>query len=337
MKTNSPPYTNREFRSRKWLHIPAYIVYIRWVIHTWSLTRIYDANPGMPPTGVLKFSKWSILQHLPISIRPQTFLRSIDNQPSDESIKSLWLPLVCKPDGEERWKWVIIITSRDHRASYKKTLPENQTFLLQEYIAYPEEIGVFRYRDPNNDQWVINGITTKEFIVVVGDGQKTLGELVAHDTRAKQYTNVFKKDHEEKRNTIIPQWVSLQLNTIGNHNKWTKFLDWSDLITEKLTQTITTLLENIPDFYYGRLDLRTSSKEALQKGENIKIMEINGVQSEPTHLYDPKHTLRERVQWLRTNRIIILRIALKNRKQWKSLHIPFLAHMDKTYGTNTND
>jgi hypothetical protein len=292
----------------------------------------------MPPQWwILKFSKWSILQHLPQWVCPKTLVWSSHKQPSDESIKSLWLPFVCKPDGEERWKWVIVIKSEEQRETYKKILPENQTFLLQEFIAYPEEIGIFRYRDPNNGQWVINGITTKEFTVIIWDGQKTLGELIALDPRAWKYTNVFKKDHEEKRNTLIPQWVSLQLNTIGNHNKWTKFLDWSDLITEKLTQTITTLLEHIPDFYYGRLDLRTSSKEALQQWKNIKIMEINGIQSEPTHLYDPKHTLRERMYWLRTNRSIMLRIAQKNRKQWKSLHIPFLAHMDKTYGTNTND
>ncbi len=109
------------------------------------------------------------------------------------------------------------------------------------------------------------------------------------------------------------------------------------MITDTLREKIMEILENIPDFHYWRIDLRTSSKEALLQGKDMKIMEINGVQSEPTHLYDPKHTLRERMHWLRTNRTIMLRIAENNRKQWKSLHIPFLAHMDKTYGTNTNN
>ena len=33
------------------------------------------------------------------------------------------------------------------------------------------------------------------------------------------------------------------------------------------------------------------SYDQLEKGENFEIVEINGALSEPTHIYDPKHSL----------------------------------------------
>ena len=44
-------------------------------------------------------------------------------------------------------------------------------------------------------------------------------------------------------------------------------------------------------FYFGRLDVMFENLELLKNGENFKIIEINGAKSEPTHMYDPKHSL----------------------------------------------
>ena len=44
---------------------------------------------------------------------------------------------------------------------------------------------------------------------------------------------------------------------------------------------------SIPDFHFGRIDLRFASIAALRKGEDFRIIEINGVGSEATHIWDP--------------------------------------------------
>ncbi len=44
-------------------------------------------------------------------------------------------------------------------------------------------------------------------------------------------------------------------------------------------------------FYYGRLDIRFNSFEELGNNKNWSIIELNGAGSEPTHIYDPKHSL----------------------------------------------
>ena len=44
-------------------------------------------------------------------------------------------------------------------------------------------------------------------------------------------------------------------------------------------------------FYFGRLDIRFNSWEELKQGKNFSIIELNGSGSEPTHIYDPKHSV----------------------------------------------
>jgi hypothetical protein len=42
--------------------------------------------------------------------------------------------------------------------------------------------------------------------------------------------------------------------------------------------------------YYGRVDVRAESEEALRAGRFI-VLELNGVSSEPGHIYDPSYSL----------------------------------------------
>ena len=77
----------------------------------------------------------------------------------------------------------------------------------------------------------------------------------------------------------------------GNHIRGAKFLDASHLITNELTDTIDFICSQIEGFYFGRLDIRFNSWEELSSGKNISIIEVNGAGSEPTHIYDPRHSL----------------------------------------------
>ncbi|MEH6309190.1 hypothetical protein RYH73_26295 [Olivibacter sp. CPCC 100613] len=65
----------------------------------------------------------------------------------------------------------------------------------------------------------------------------------------------------------------------------------SHYITEELTATIDQICQQVPGFYYGRLDIKFHSWEELEKGCKFSIIELNGAGSEPTHIYDPQHSL----------------------------------------------
>ena len=42
----------------------------------------------------------------------------------------------------------------------------------------------------------------------------------------------------------------------------------------------------IEGFYYGRYDLKFNTIDELENGINFKIVELNGINSEPVHIYD---------------------------------------------------
>ena len=58
-----------------------------------------------------------------------------------------------------------------------------------------------------------------------------------------------------------------------------------------MIDSFDAVCKQIPDFYFGRLDIRYKSWEELKKGANFIIIEVNGAGAEPTHMYDPKHSL----------------------------------------------
>ena len=54
---------------------------------------------------------------------------------------------------------------------------------------------------------------------------------------------------------------------------------------------IDQLCTSIPGFYFGRLDIRFKSWDELEAGKHFSVIELNGAASEPTHIYDPRHSL----------------------------------------------
>ena len=98
------------------------------------------------------------------------------------------------------------------------------------------------------------------------------------------------------------------------------FLDDSALIDEQLRKTIDSVCKQIPDFYYGRLDIRFDNWEDLKAGNKFTIIEVNGAGSEPTHMYDPKHSLFFAWKEIIRHWIILWKISRLNHKKG----IPYL-------------
>ena len=73
------------------------------------------------------------------------------------------------------------------------------------------------------------------------------------------------------------------------------------------------IADSIPEFYFGRFDLRFESIEKLQRGEGFKLVEINGAGGEATHIWDRKTTLRQAYATLfEQNRLLFEIGALQN-------------------------
>jgi hypothetical protein len=137
----------------------------------------------------------------------------------------------------------------------------------------------------------ITGIVQKEFLKVTGDGISTILELLQKNSRYILQIPVLKKVLGNEMYKVIDKGVIQILVPYGNHARGCLFLDVTHLASLKLEAIINKICSNIEGFYYGRMDIKYESWEDFEEGKNFSIIELNGAGSEPTHIYDPKHSL----------------------------------------------
>jgi hypothetical protein len=115
--------------------------------------------------------------------------------------------------------------------------------------------------------------------------------LLLKNKRAVLQLPTLRVKEKDKMKMILKNGEELIIVPYGNHVRGAKFLDDSQLIDEELTSTIDAICKKVNGFYFGRLDIRYNTWEELKHGKNFSIVELNGAGSEPTHIYDPKHSI----------------------------------------------
>lgn len=222
-------------------------------------------------------------------------------------------PVILKPNNGCRGRNVEIIYNPGQIEQYFQSIDED--ILLEEFVDFPHEIGIFYIRFPDKEKGFISGIVEKKGIEVCGTGDKNLGELVKFDLRYhKFYPSLFQKGIFDE--SYIPaKGEKILLSSIGNHARGATFYDASEKKTVQLEEVFNQLCKNIEGFYYGRFDIKFSSWEELENGENFKIIELNGAASEPTFIYDPKNSYFTAVKEITRHWSFMYRIAkINNRK-----------------------
>jgi hypothetical protein len=69
----------------------------------------------------------------------------------------------------------------------------------------------------------------------------------------------------------------------------------------------------MPEFHYGRFDVRFQSMDKLQRGEDLVILEINGIGSEAGDAFDPALSVRETYRRLFAQQRILFAVGASNR------------------------
>jgi hypothetical protein len=218
-------------------------------------------------------------------------------------------PIVLKPDVGERGAQVAVI--RSSRAVRHYLAQHRARTIVQEY-APGQEFGVFYYRYPGEAHGHIFSITDKQFPCVTGDGVRTLERLILDDQRAVCMAPFYLNLHNEKRYEVPDDGEVVQLVEIGTHARGTVFLDGHAVRTPALEAAIDRISQAYDGFFFGRYDIRTPSLEDFKQGRQFKIVELNGVTSEATHIYDPKHRLFDAYRVLRQQWRIAFEIGAAN-------------------------
>jgi hypothetical protein len=306
-----------EFWPAPVLYFPVLIYLFYLSIKARSFTFFTLANPGIFLGGIKGESKMDILKKISPTYLPKSVYLSepisVYNTLAQLEQAELNFPIVIKPDVGERGKQVEKIDNEAALVQYFQN--HAGQFICQEYIDYPIELGVLFYQFPKSNKFGISSIVQKEFLQVTGDNIKTLKQLILESDRAQLQLSYLLKKFEPRLSEVIPYGQVLVLEPIGNHCRGTTFLSGQHLISSSLEWVFKEISKDIPGFCIGRFDLKVKSLDDFAVGKNIRIMELNGIASEPAHIYHPGYSIVSAYSALFNHARLIYEIALENKKQ----------------------
>jgi len=282
-----------------WFFYPPVVVFLLWkMLRSRSVTLLTTVNPCMPESGLVYESKGGILSHLEKHGSPVGRFRIIPKdwdlgrkQDCIETFKTeydLDYPFAIKADVGQRGEGVSIVKSKEESDGVFEDHDED--LILQEFLP-GREFGVFYYRIPGAKEGHVYSVTDKRFVSVTGDGSSTLEELILRDERAVCMARFYLDAHQRSLDHVIPRGVVFPLTELGTHCRGALFLDGARFITPALERSMDEMSRGVDGFHFGRYDIRVPSEEDLMNGQNIRIIELNGLTSESTNIYDPKHSL----------------------------------------------
>ncbi|HEX9512140.1 MAG TPA: hypothetical protein VF939_16730 [Puia sp.] len=312
-----------EYWSFNAVYIPIYFIWVGICLRARSFFFFAAANPTIRNGGFLNESKKDIIPLIPMAIHPRTFFFAspVDGESALQQLKEqeFRFPLIGKPDVGGRGRGVKVLRCESEIKEYaaRATLD----FHIQEFVPYKKEVGIFYYRYPGEKTGRLSGIVRKEFLQVKGDGHSSIANLLQKDKRAILQRKSLEKMYGAGLEKILPEGETLELVPYGNHARGAKFLDDSHLIDSALTLVIDEVCRQIPEFYFGRLDIRYRDWEELRQGRHFVVIEVNGAGSEPTHIYDPAHSLLFAWKEIVRHWIILARISRSNHQRG----VPYLS------------
>jgi hypothetical protein len=303
-----------EFWSFNAIYLPV-LPYFFWLgAKARSIFFFNASNPTIYSGGMMMESKWSIYQQMPGYCYPKTVFVSIDDTTDAIRQKALEIgyPLIVKPDIGAKGRGVVLINNEAELTGYHNSIPVD--YLLQQKVDWPLEIGVFYVRQPGHKRGRVTGIVEKKFPCIVGDGVHTVAEIVKAHQRYRLYTADISKQMGDAWNEVSAKGESIQLSQIGNHARGAIFYDVTDQHKNELEVFARFIDEQLPWFYFGRIDLRFGSWGALASLEDYSIIELNGAGSEPTHMYDPANSLFKAWREITRHWRWLYEISIRNHK-----------------------
>jgi hypothetical protein len=275
------------------------VAYIAWLaVEHRSLTLATAANPGIPGGGFAGESKIAILRGLAGS--PETSLRATlvpGGRPLAQRVGAaqaflvdarLDYPVIVKPDVGERGSGVVFARSRDALvAALAATAADS---IVQE-VALGPEFGIFYVREPGARRGRIFSITEKILPVVTGDGVRTLEELILDDERAVCMARVHFARFADRLEEVPAAGAEIRLVDVGTHSRGAIFRDAAWARTPALEEAVDAISRRYDGFFFGRYDVRVASHADLLAGRGLKIVELNGLTAEATHIYHPGSSL----------------------------------------------
>jgi membrane protein DedA with SNARE-associated domain len=322
--------------------IPSTLFYsplgLRWVflgVRYHSLLLPTVTNPLVEAGGLWGESKSRLMDQIGPDYRqwvaPFTTVYIKDNKANDENISNilgamkknrLSFPLVVKPDIGWQGYGVRVINHEEELRNYLPGYPSKATLIIQELVPYEGEAGVFYSRFPGEEHGKVISLTFRYYPHVIGDGISTVAQLMQQDQRTRFKLKFYLGKEtlhagipEEYRNYIPLSGEVFRLAFIGSIRVGGLYRNGIKFITPELQQRFDEIGESIPEFYFGRFDIKFKNIDSLREGKDFKIFEINGAGAEAIHVWDAETPLLTMYKELFRYQSIMFRIANANRKR----------------------
>ncbi len=282
-----------------WLmYVPVAIQWLFLSVRYRSLSLPLLANPGIPLSGMVGVPKSAVFDlagdYARQWILPWT-LFEVDAEPIEQQCSralaaiaaaKLEFPVVAKPNMGCRGVGVRLLQNESELTEYLQSFPVGGCIQFQQLSQWDAEAGVFYVGGPDKRAGKLTSLTLKYTPYVVGDGRRSLAELIAADPRAGELLHLYRDRHEHNWSNIIARGEPYRLIFAASHSRGAVFRDAGDQITQVLSQSLDKIFADIPGFHYGRLDVKFKDLESLRAGEHFNIIEINGASSESINIWD---------------------------------------------------
>lgn len=283
---------NHEYWPWFLIYLPVLPIYLAEALRSRRAAFFTNVNPGIDMGGFFGERKSEIYALLPGTSYPATVLVPAATSEHDilalVNSEGIQFPLVVKPDVGERGRGVERVTEETRLLEMLTNATED--LLVQRLATGEYEYGLMFAREPATGRTDLLSITGKRFLQVCGDGQRSVAELLHLEYRGSKQVERLRSSAINELDRIPRNGERFQVEPIGNHCRGTTFLDEGHLRTARLEKAVGDLLHGVEGVYYGRLDVRATSEEALKAGK-FEVIELNGVSSEPGHIYDPSYSI----------------------------------------------
>ena len=288
-----------------WAFYPPVMLYAAWQMlrHRGPLLPT-AANPSFPGGGFVGESKAAILglarEHIAEWVAP--FVSMTNPHGARACVAQaqallrdagLGLPVVAKPDLGCRGAGVRLIRSEADLLAYLQAFPVGARLILQRLVPHEGEAGVFYCRLPGEARGRVVSLTLKYFPYVVGDGRRTLETLIADDPRAGGLQHLYRTRHRDRLQHVPAAGEPVRLAFAGSHSRGAIFRNGTHLVTPAMEARFEALARALPEFHFGRFDVRFERIADLQAGHRFTIVEVNGAGAESTHIWDRRTGLFE--------------------------------------------
>lgn len=202
-------------------------------------------------------------------------------------------PVAAKPDIGWCGFGVRRIADARELDAYLAAFPVGERVLLQEWFDCDGEAGVYYVREPGAARGQVVGLLLRHAPSVVGDGVRTVAELIAADPRTRRLGRDGASEAGCNTAWIPPAGEKVRVANVGSTRVGGHYEDASACITPALTAAFDTIAQDMQQFHVGRFDVKFAQLAELQAGTGFRIIEVNGAGSEAVHAWDPALSLWE--------------------------------------------